>query len=250
LLPTKETRTDSLPADFAEVQRRLQHLNASMKGPLEHKITNGVVTELHLPGDLLEDLSPVTGLRGLIRLNCESREWGKGKLRSLAPLQGLRLEELNVNSNPQITDLTPLSGMPLRVLNCYKTGVTDLRPLANAPLEWLNLGSCGKVRDLTPLQGMLLTWLSLQECGQVRDLTPLQGMPLTSLYVADCGNVRDLTPLQGMNLTEIYLTPKHVKKGMEVLRQMKNLKIIGIGWETRWSANDFWKKYDSGEFNK
>jgi hypothetical protein len=55
-----------------------------------------------------------------------------------------------------------------------------------------------------------------------------------------------------MNLTEMLLTPKHVKKGMEILRQMKSLKTIGIGWgaETRWSANDFWKKYDSGEFNK
>jgi hypothetical protein len=99
---------------------------------------------------------------------------------------------------------------------------------------------------------MSLTSLNLFRCGQVNDLTPLQSMPLTALYLQDCGNVRDLTPLRGMNVTEILLTPKHVKKGMEVLRQMKSLKTIGIGWgaEARWSANDFWKKYDSGEFNK
>jgi hypothetical protein len=55
-----------------------------------------------------------------------------------------------------------------------------------------------------------------------------------------------------MNLTEILLTPRHVKKGMSVLRQMKSLKTIGTAWqvENRWPVADFWNKYDKGEFIK
>jgi hypothetical protein len=37
---------------------------------------------------------------------------------------------------------------------------------------------------------------------------------------------------------------------MEVLRQMKSLKTIGVAWaaDSRWPAADFWKKFDAGEF--
>ena len=79
-----------------------------------------------------------------------------------------------------------------------------------------------------------------------------QGLKLRWLNLATCLQVRDLTPLQGMELTEITLTPRIITKGINVLRQMKSLKTIGIGWQAmdRFSPDEFWKKYDAGEFNK
>jgi hypothetical protein len=55
-----------------------------------------------------------------------------------------------------------------------------------------------------------------------------------------------------MNLTGICFTPKNITKGLDVIRQMKSLKTIGVAWEAKdhFPADEFWKKYDAGEFGK
>jgi hypothetical protein len=55
-----------------------------------------------------------------------------------------------------------------------------------------------------------------------------------------------------MNLTGICFTPKNITKGLDVIRQMRSLKTIGVAWEAKdhFPADEFWKKYDAGEFNK
>jgi hypothetical protein len=99
---------------------------------------------------------------------------------------------------------------------------------------------------------MPLTTLELNYCRQVQDLTPLKGMPLTALYLAHGPQVRDLTPLEGMRLQQIVLPgPPALSKGMEVLRRMDSLKAIEFGdIEKRFSAAEFWKRYDAGDFKK
>ena len=82
----------------------------------------------------------------------------------------------------------------------------------------------------------------------VSDLSILRDMPLVSLRCCKT-KVTDLTPLVGLKLEEIRFTPKNITKGMDVLRQMKSLKTIGIGKDTeKWPAAEFWKRYDAGEF--
>ena len=53
-----------------------------------------------------------------------------------------------------------------------------------------------------------------------------------------------------MSLTEVRLSPRYITRGIGVLRQMKSLKTIGIDWmgNVRWPAEEFWKRYDAGEF--
>ena len=69
-------------------------------------------------------------------------------------------------------------------------------------------------------------------------------MPLNYLSLHDCFQVRDLSPLKGMPLSIIWLPPQ-VDRGMAVLRQIKPLeKINGM------AADEFWKKYDAGEFKQ
>jgi len=207
------------------------------------------LTRLDLLGcGQVKDLTPLKGMP-LTWLNL----WGCGQVKDLTPLKGMPLTWLSLESCGQVQDLTPLRGMPLTWLNLVFCGqVWDLTPLQGMPLTTLNLGGCGQMRDLTPLQGLPLTWLNLAGCGQMRDLTPLQGLPLTWLNLAGCGQVVDLTPLQGLKLTEVRLTPKNITKGMAVLRQMKSLKTISIGdaEQHKFAANEFWRKYDAGDFNK
>jgi hypothetical protein len=172
--------------------------------------------------------------------------------------QGKRLEINSAGLRLQLTgtdvrDLSQLKGVPLTSLSLYGcVNVSDLTPLKDMPLTSLDLTFAYQVEDLTPLHGLKLTTLRLGACGKVRDLTPLQGIPLTWLNLQGCGQVHDLTPLRGMDLTEIYLTPKNITKGMDVLRQIESLNIIGIGSEAekKWPASNFWKKYDNGDFNK
>jgi len=175
------------------------------------------------------------------------------EVRDLAPLQGMKLTMLHLSSCDQVRDLTPLKDMPLTFLDltlCRQ--VHDLTPLQGMPLKTLGLYGCFKVRDLTPLQGMKLTSLNLAGCA-VQDLTPLQGMPLTSLALMDCDQVRDLTPLEGMPLELIQFNPKNIVKGIEGIRRMESMKTIVTNDRDPkqfFPAQEFWKKYDAGEFSK
>jgi hypothetical protein len=80
-------------------------------------------------------------------------------------------------------------------------------------------------------------------------LAHVKDMPLRVLWIYDTG-ITDLTPLQGMPLEDIRLTPKNITRGLDILRDMKGLKTIGISWESdkAWSAAEFWERYDKGEF--
>jgi hypothetical protein len=80
-------------------------------------------------------------------------------------------------------------------------------------------------------------------------LAHFKDIPLTSLWIDNTG-ITDLTPLQVMPLEAIHLTPKNIKKGLDVLRDMKSLKTIGIAWKQEWPATEFWERYDKGEFTK
>ena len=213
----------------------------------------------------LQDLTPLKGMP-LTTLNLS----GCGQVSDLTPLQGMKLTSLNLSHTP-VVDLTPLKGMPLTSLNLFgcgqvrdltplqgmkltsltltNTGVLDLTPLQGMPLTTLSLHGCRQISDLTPLRGIPLTSLDISHCDQVRDLMPLKGMRLTSLSFYNCGQARDVTPLQGMKLTFVLFTPQNITKGMDVLRRMDSLKTIAVGSNAiRFKAEEFWKRYDAGEF--
>ncbi len=80
-------------------------------------------------------------------------------------------------------------------------------------------------------------------------LAQFKGMPLRELNI-DNTAITDLTPLQGMPLEDIRLTPKNITRGLDVLRDMKSLKTIGIAWNQAWPAAEFWERYDKGEFKE
>jgi serine/threonine protein kinase len=155
----------------------------------------------------------------------------------------------------QISDLTPIRALPgLTSLVCggssaRKGKIKDLSPLKDLRLASLRFQGT-QVADLTPLKGMKLMRI---DCSgtEVADLAPLHDMPLTWLNCAD-SRVTDLTPLKDMNLTEVIFTPSQITSGIDVLRRMKSLKTIAVGWNAkeRYSAEDFWTKYDKGEFKK
>jgi hypothetical protein len=73
-------------------------------------------------------------------------------------------------------------------------------------------------------------------------------MPLKSLYVY-APNIADLKPLHAMKLEDIRLTPRNITQGLEMLRDMKSLKTIGLTHYDAWPAAEFWDRLGKGEFN-
>ncbi len=217
----------ALPAgkQVEAVAKKLQDLNPGFDGINSVKTANGVVTEFQFATDTVTDISPVRTLPGLRKLTCSGSGQSRGILSDLSPLKGMSLTLLDC-SDTRVSDLSPLHGMPLAFCACGTTKVTDLSPLKGMPLEQLWCGS-----------------------SPVSDLSPLHGMPLQVL-ACDNTHVSDLSPLQGMNIEVIYLTPRVITKGMAAIRQMKSLTVISNTWAQKWPPAEFWKKYDAGEFGK
>ena len=229
-----EKEVAALPgeAQIQAVMQKLQELNPEFDGrpagfhlePMP-RIVNGVVTDLGFVTDHVTNLAPVRALVGLKNLDCRGSGAEKG----------------------QLADLSPLAGMQLTGLICGGTQVSDLSPLAGMPLTFMNCGGT-PVADLGPLDGMGLTYLHC-DVTRVSDLSPLDGMPLKELLCNDT-QVTDLSMLKGMNLTTFGFTPRNITKGIKVVRQMKSLTSVGLAHNIKFLPNEFWSKYDAGEFGK
>ncbi|MBS0207297.1 MAG: protein kinase [Planctomycetes bacterium] len=241
----------AMPAEqqVEAVSRKLMELNPGFDGigMSRYSIRQGVVDEVGFSTTKVTDISPVRALTHLDLLICsDDVEFKRGKLTDLSPLRGMKLRRLECSNNP-IKSLSPLEGMPLTMLNCINTSVSDITPLRSMRLTECAIGGT-RVSDLSPLRGMKLTTLNIWATS-VSDLSPLEDMPLTDLTINDT-SVSDLSALKGMSLRKIQFTPKTITQGIPVLRQMKSLDKIGLQFGKEFTVDEFWKKYDAGEFGK
>jgi hypothetical protein len=53
-----------------------------------------------------------------------------------------------------------------------------------------------------------------------------------------------------MQLEDSRLTPKNSTQGLDIIRNMKSLKTIGLTHYKFWPAAEFWARYDMGEFKE
>src|SRR5262249_9136942 len=124
----------------------------------------------------------------------------------------------------------PLNGMPLKELNLAATKVSD--------------ASLAQLKDCKDLVKLVLFDTQVGDAG----LTHLKDLRNLKVLVLNGSRVSDLSPLKDMALEEIMLTPKDINtQGLDLLRNMKSLKTIGIPWEN-FPAAEFWARYDRGEF--
>jgi internalin A len=169
---------------------------------------------------------------------------------TLEPLNGIPIADLRLHKCQGVTSVEHLRGMPLTHFILGYSGVTDLTPLKGMKLEYLHLEENKKLSNLEPLHGMPITNLNLYNCDAVMDITPLRSMPLRILNVANCEKLHDLSPLHGMKLEEIHFSPKTVKTGIMAIRNMKSLQFLQADKYKQLPPEEFWKKYDKGEFGK
>lgn len=271
-----------MPAEqqIEAVSKKLVELNPGFDGKLTNlessgppPVEDGMIKHVRFLADHVKDLSPVRAFTGLRSLVCDgtsnpSENLFKGQLSDLSPLEGMQLTFVACSGNLAITDLTPLARLPLTSLIASYTNIKDLTPLAGKKLTLLFVGKT-QVADLSPLKGMPIKHLVVNSTS-VSDLSPLKGMPITSLSIAETPvfnlsplvgmplkdirfhstNVVDVTPLHGMDLETVALTPKNITKGIDNFRKIKNIQTIYSDWNDQFTPEEFWTKYDAGEFGK
>jgi serine/threonine protein kinase len=195
-----------LPADeqVLLVTAKLRKLNPGFDSPVTPHIEKGVVVGLEFATYSVTNIAPVRGLPGLRELKMLGYHDKPGKVTDLRPLTGMPLRGLSVFGNIELSDLRPLTGMPLVELNCYGTAVFDLTPIQKCPIEDLNVGSSSVV-SLSAVKTLPLKRMHCNDLKSIADLEPLAGKKLVELECGNCPLLKDISPLKGMPLESLNI---------------------------------------------
>lgn len=151
------------------------------------------------------------------------------QISDLSPLAGLPLEYLSLTGN-QVSDLRPLSGMTgLQVLDLGENPVRSAEVLAElTALQQLTLEATG-IRSVESLRGSGLRFLNVRDT-EVADYTPLASCPnLSRLILGEMpdGAAQTLSGLIGLEELRLYAT-----QGVDLLQfagfqKLRNLDLFG-----------------------
>ncbi len=239
---------DRLPPSLGELSQ-LEFLSLGVNF-YRYSADDLVYYELESPGFQGTDLSPLSTLSSLTRLDLE----GCPAISDLSPLSHLKsLQILNLSGCPMISDLLPLSSLPalqsldlrrcweirdlaplgqltsLRTLFLYARDLTDyLFPLAAlTSLQTLDLQRLGFVNDLRPLRHMTsLHELTLS--GKARpDLSPLTALTELRSLTLSFDRIKDISILKSLNgLESLELTNCHRLSDLTLLSSLTTLKSL------------------------
>lgn len=197
----------ALPVDRqpGAVVAKLRELNPEYDGEVNRLgFEDGRVTEFAILTDAVSDIRPIRALAGLRHLNLIGSAPGRGRLTDLSPIHGLPLKVLNIWQNPRLVDLSPARGMSLTLFQAGDTAVEDLSPLVGMPIDILAVNNC-RVRDLTPVHTMpKLRYLRFDGCP-VATLMPLVGSKVRELRFefnparGDAAALQQMTQLNAIN---------------------------------------------------
>ena len=193
-------RIAALPAadQVEEVRKELVRLNPKFDGKVEHKIEDGVVTEIKVVTDKVTDVAPIRVFNALRVLD-------------------LNGTHLNYKGNGKLADLSPLARMNV-------AGLTRLN------LSFTMVGDAGLVhfKDCENLTSLALDTTQVSDTGLAyfKDYTSLTYLALGSLKVSDAGlahfkNCKSLIHLQlgGSPVGDA---------GLSNFKECENLTVLGL----------------------
>jgi serine/threonine protein kinase/formylglycine-generating enzyme required for sulfatase activity len=244
-------RVAALPAaeQVEEVRKELVRRNPGFDGTVEHKIEDGVVTELRIVTDKVTDISPIRIFNALRVLECSGTAFRpeKAALADLTPLTGMSmagLTQLDL-SGTKVGDaaLVHFKGCKkLTSLNLNGTPMTDAglahfkdcKDLQVLNLGWTRVGDAGLAhfKDCKNLKGLALNW-----AAEVTDagLAHFKGCSDLTTLLVDHTKVTELSLLKGMPLKELSCDFRP-ERDAEILRSIRTLERINGK-----PAVEFWK---------
>ena len=269
----KEVSAMSPRRRLEAVSDKLKELNPGFDGRLSSpgdESKDPVIEDGEVAVDIFmrnfADLSPLRALPELRTLSCRSQyQKEPGQRLDFSPLRGMKIRRLLCGV--VLIDFATVEGLPLSDLSCNGAGISDLTPVKGMPLRTLSVSGNWFIDSLEPLREMRLTYLACDNTlvhdlsplsgmplknlvchvTQVADLTPLKGMPLEEL-TCDQSRITDVSPLAGMRIKRLTFTLKPEPKGLDAIRQMGSLEMIGSIYPEAIPRAEFWQRYDRGEF--
>jgi hypothetical protein len=178
-------------------------------------------------------------------------QWWRPAREAELQMKTTRLEGNNwfvsVQSQPQLTDLTLFAESNITMLDLSGcSNLSDLSPLRDLPLKLLAIGHTA-VRDLMPLSKMPLQSLWMADT-KVTDLRPIRTTPLKVLYLDKNPQLTDISPLvDNAEITDLVL-PENAADVTLLRGKLKALQHISYTYDpnTRHPAcapDAFWKEY-------
>ena len=175
----------------------------------------------------------IKSLDGLEAPHLQQLEAADIGLENIKAVEGCsQLSLLDVSENPDLTDISALSGCrAIETLRLNETGIASLEALADASaLTELNLNDC---KALKSLKGILTTGISVFELRNL-DLSTLEGLEgLTALTKLDLASMHKLTDLKALSklsrLKEIELYDMTSIKSLPEFDKLVELTSITIG---------------------
>ncbi|HVK09437.1 MAG TPA: SUMF1/EgtB/PvdO family nonheme iron enzyme [Gemmataceae bacterium] len=269
-------RIAALPAaeQVEEVRKELVRRNPGFDGKVEHKIKDGVVTEIKLVTDNVTDVAPIRVFNALRVLDCSgahTTDWhGNGQLDDLTPLKGMNLAGLTVlrlqytkvgNAGMSgFKNCKKLLSLALAETNVTDVGLENFKESKGLTHLWISDTKVGDVglayfKDCKGLKALDLNHLKLTDAGlaNFKDCKDLTHLSLYETSVSDVGLAyfKDCKALTRLNIVGTKITDLSLIKGMplkelscdfqperdaEILRSMKTLETINGR-----PAAEFWK---------
>ncbi len=235
------------PLTQAYMQEHLTNLRVIDKGivdltGLEHAMR---LRSLVLPRNEIQDISPLSGLTGLVFLDL-----GNNQISDLSPLAGLENLELLGLSNNLIVDVSPLAGLVnLKNLTLIGNEISDLSPLAGLENLWLCATTSVPAEEWMPdpnLRKAVRQKLSIPvdipltpTCIEHMNSLDIRAMNITNLtgleytvnlrvLIAYGNQIQDLRPLA--NLKEMHYLNLGVNQisDLSPLARLVSLEVLGL----------------------
>jgi Leucine-rich repeat (LRR) protein len=137
----------------------------------------------------------------------------------LSPLSGLPIVLLDCDDN-SIRSLEPLRGLKLKKLWCQRNQIADLSPIEKMPLEVLFV-SGNQISSLEPLKGMCLEQL-ISDCNPITKLETFLENQCLDVYHFDCDSIPVKELEKSIQKWKKYPRFKQFARDAEVLLALRN----------------------------
>lgn len=248
LVPVNRVNQGQWKVRTAALLKKLRQKNQSVKNPKLwanvqfQPLRNGEIGSVRMPIDGITNLSALSALDSLVRVEFYAWNSERAAVNPLTPIRDKKLLEVTVN-NCNLRHLNHLEGMPLQHLNVSNNRIIDAGPIDDHKLESLNISdnplrsdfsfakmplrsldiSRTEIAELKNLGGIrTLTYLAIDETP-VRTLQNLAGLKLLKLSASGTkvASIESLTnmPLQHLNLADTQVHKFNV---------IAKFKLVGI----------------------
>ncbi|RYD23181.1 MAG: NACHT domain-containing protein [Verrucomicrobiaceae bacterium] len=188
------------------------------------EVAAGRLSEINLAGTNVTDLSPISKLKDIRRLQLSSTQ-----ISDVAPLSKLTKIETLFLAYTKVRELSPLSKLVnLKHLDLEGSDVTDISPLAKLPrlvhldLSNTEVADISPLKDLRMLTDLVLAETNISDLSVISHLSQLKRLKLINIKIDDFSPIARLTLLENLDLEGTSI------KDVSILQHLEHLEHLDL----------------------